>query len=172
MTAPNLRRWKTVFSAFLIGLLLWLGLHGMSGAIAQNAPITPDYQILKGLALYQNGNFVAAAQQLKQAANQAHQDKSPILEALALNYLTLAYQELGQDEAAQIVLNRGLTLVFPNAQASKRSVSQLLNTQGSLQFSQGKATAALESWQKAEKVYRQLNDLAGTAGSLDRKSVV
>jgi CHAT domain-containing protein len=167
MTPTNVRRRKTVFSGFLIGLLLWIGLHGMSGAIAQNAPLVADPQIQEGLLLYQNGNFAAAAQQWKQAANQSQQNQSPIQEALALNYLTLAYQELGQDEAAQTALNRGLTLVMPKAQASKNTVlARLLNTQGSLQLSQGKAAAALESWQKAEKVYRQLNDLAGTAGSL------
>ncbi len=167
MTPQRLRRSKTAFSAFLIGLLLWIGLHGMGRAIAQNSPLTADPQIQEGLALYQNGNFAAAAQQWKQAANQSQQNQSPIQEALALNYLTLAYQALGQDEAAQTALNRGLTLVMPNAQASQNTVlARLLNTQGSLQLSQGKATAALESWHKAEKVYRQLNDLAGTAGSL------
>ena len=146
---------------------MWIGLHGMNRAIAQNAPLTADPQIQEGLALYQNGNFAAAAQQWKQAANQSQQNRSPIQEALALNYLTLAYQELGQNEAAQTALNRGLTLVMPDSQASKNTVlARLLNTQGSLQLLQGKATAALESWQKAEKVYRQLNDLAGTAGTL------
>jgi CHAT domain-containing protein len=173
MTPQRLRRSKTAFSLFLIGLLLWIGLHGMGRAIAahqesaQNTPLTANSQIQEGLSLYQNGNFAAAAQQWKQAANQSQQNQSPIQEALALNYLTLAYQALGQDEAAQTALNRGLTLVMPNAQASKSVVlARLLNTQGSLQLSQGKATAALKSWQKAEKVYRQLNDLAGTAGSL------
>ncbi len=165
MTPQRLRRWKTALSAFLIGLLLWIGLHNMGRVNAQTAPTNP--QIQEGLSLYQNGNFAAAAQQWKQAANQSQQNKSPIQEALALNYLTLAYQELGQDEAAQTALSRGLTLVMPNAQASKNTVlARLLNTQGSFQLSQGKATAALESWQNAEKVYRQLNDLAGTAGSL------
>jgi CHAT domain-containing protein/predicted negative regulator of RcsB-dependent stress response len=165
MTPQRLRRWKTALSAFLIGLLLWIGVHSISRVNAQSTPTNP--QIQEGLLLYQNGNFAAAAQQWKQAANQSQQNKLPIQEALALNYLTLAYQELGQNEAAQTALNRGLTLVTPDSQASKNTVlARLLNTQGSLQLSQGKATAALESWQKAEKVYRQLNDLAGTAGSL------
>ncbi len=162
MTPHRSRQWKIAFSAFLIGLLLWIDWHETGRVTAQTNP-----QIQEGLSLYQNGNFAAAAQQWKQAAKQSQQNKSPIQEALALNYLTLAYQELGQDEAAQTALNRGLTLVTPDSQAHKNTVlARLLNTQGSLQLSQGKATAALESWQKAEKVYRQLNDLAGTAGSL------
>jgi CHAT domain-containing protein/predicted negative regulator of RcsB-dependent stress response len=174
----NLRRSHTFLTSFLVGLLLWLGLHG-TGAIAVHQasaknlpPITDtpftDTPIQQGLSLYQNGNFTAAAHQWKQAANLAQQQQSPLDEALALNYLTLAYQELGQYDTAQTTLNRGLKLVTDGNQASQTTLAfaRLLNTQGSLHLSQGKADAALTSWQKSATVYRHLDDRIGETGSL------
>ncbi|WP_404783850.1 CHAT domain-containing protein [Altericista sp. CCNU0014] len=159
------RRWRAGAIAFWIGLLLWMGLHG-AGAIAQNAPAMVDPQIQQGLSLYQSGNFDAAARAWAQAAQQARQERSPIAEALALNYLALAYQELGQTDTAQASLDRGLKLVASSAGDSRAALARLLNTQGSLQLARGKPEAALASWQSAAKAYRQLDDRAGEAGSL------
>jgi CHAT domain-containing protein len=166
MKHHNLRRSQTLLIGFLIGLLLWMGLNGAE-AIAKNTPLLSDTPIQQGLLLYQNGNFTAAAQQWEQAANLAQQKQSPLDEALALNYLTLAYQELGQYDAAQTSLTRGLILVKAGDQTSQATVlARLLNTQGSLHLSQGKADAALESWQKSAAAYRKLDDRIGETGSL------
>jgi CHAT domain-containing protein len=166
MKHSHLRRSQTLLSSFLIGLLLWIGLNG-SGAIAKNTPLALDTQLQQGLSLYQNGSFSAAAEQWEQAVHLAQQKQSPLDEALALNYLTLAYQELGQYDAAQKSLTRGLKLVTFGDRASQTTLlARLLNTQGSLHLSQGKADAALESWQNATILYRQLKDRVGEAGSL------
>ncbi len=160
-----------------MGLLLWMGLHG-AGAIAQLRPqslppefakhalATADPQIQQGLLLYKNGDFSAAAQQLAQAAQIAQQQQLPTDEALALNYLALAYQALGQTDTAQTSLSQGLKRVASDPQGSRAVFARLLNTQGSLQLAQGKPEAALESWQNATKTYRQLEDRTGEAGSL------
>jgi CHAT domain-containing protein len=162
----NFRRSHTLLTRFLIGLLLCLGLHG-TGAIAKTTPVVSSTQLQQGLSHYQNGNFMAATQQWEEAVNLAQKNQSPIDEALALNYLTLAYQELGQYDTAQARLERGLTLVQNGNQGSQATVlARLLNTQGSLRLSQGKADKALESWQKSAASYRQFNDRVGETGSL------
>lgn len=165
MKPKGLRQWCIGISSFLVGLLLWIGLHGI-GAIALEPPLVNTPQIQQGLSLYNRGHFTAAAQQWEQAVTLAQQNQSPLEEALALNYLTLAYQELGQYEAAQTSLTRGLKLITSNALANRAILARLLNTQGSLQLSQGKAEAALASWQKAANLYRQQADRVGEAGSL------
>jgi CHAT domain-containing protein len=171
------RRWRIGVSGVLVGLLLWMGLHS-AGAIAQLRPQSPspesvkpalataDPQIQQGLLLYKNGDFSAAAQQLAQAAQLAHQNQLPTDQALALNYLALTYQALGQTDTAQTSLSQGLKLVASDSQGSRAVFARLLNTQGSLQLAQGKPEAALESWQNAAKTYRQLKDRTGEAGSL------
>jgi CHAT domain-containing protein len=162
----GLRRSHTLLTRFLIGLLLCLGLHG-TGAIAKTTPVVSSTQLQQGLSHYQNGNFTAAAQQWEEAVNLAQKNQSSLDEALALNYLTLAYQELGQYDTAQARLDRGLTLVQNGDQASQATVlARLLNTQGSLRLSQGKADKALESWQKSAAFYRQFKDRVGETGSL------
>jgi CHAT domain-containing protein len=166
MKLHGFRRSQTLLSSFFIGLILWMGLSS-TGAIAKNTPLIADAQLQQGLLLYQDGDFTAAAQQWKQAVNLAQQKQSPLDEALALNYLTLAYQELGQYDAAQASLTRGLNRVTLGEQASQTTVlARLLNTQGSLHLSQGKADSALKSWQNASKLYRQLKDPVGETGSL------
>lgn len=166
MKHHHFRRSQTLLSSFLVGLLLWIGLSG-TGAIAKNTPLAPNTQLQQGLSLYQNGNFTAAARQWEQAVNLAQQTQSPLDEALALNYLTLAYQELGQYDAAQTSLTRGLKLITVGDRASQTILmARLLNTQGSLQLSQGNADAALQSWQNASTIYRQLKDPVGETGSL------
>jgi CHAT domain-containing protein/lipopolysaccharide biosynthesis regulator YciM len=157
--------------SFLIGLLLWIGLHG-TGAIAKTTPLVSSIgsntQFQQGLSHYQNGNFTAAAEEWEEAVNLAQTRQSPLDEALALNYLTLAYQELGQYDTAQARLDRGLNLIKGADQANQAAVllARLLNTQGSLRLSQGKADQALESWQKSAAFYRQFEDRVGETGSL------
>jgi CHAT domain-containing protein/predicted negative regulator of RcsB-dependent stress response len=171
------RRWRIGVSGVLVGLLLWMGLHSAGAiahlrpqslpqVIAKNASTTADPQLQQGLSLYKNGNFSAAVQQFTQVVQLAQHNQRPAEQALALNYLALVYQALGQNEAAQTSLNQGLKLVASETQGDRAVVARLLNTQGSLQLAQGKPDAALESWQNATKTYRQLKDRTGEAGSL------
>ncbi|WP_052049855.1 CHAT domain-containing protein [Leptolyngbya sp. KIOST-1] len=84
----------------------------------------------------------------------------PLNQALALSYLTLAYQQLSQWDAADRAITRSLNLLAtaPDS-AQKLAVSaQVHNTLGGLQFARGQTQAALETWQTAAKLYRQTGD--------------
>ncbi|MDF5718356.1 MAG: CHAT domain-containing protein, partial [Rhizonema sp. NSF051] len=49
---------------------------------------------------------------------------------------------------------------------AKHVLALVLNTQGNLQLAQGQAENALQSWQKAAKMYAEIGDTAGSTGSL------
>jgi CHAT domain-containing protein len=122
----------------------------------------------QGLALYEKGNFAAAAQQWTEALQAFQQTNRWRDAALAHNYLALAYQQLGQYTSAQASLTQGLQLLSSKSsdQSTEAILARLLNTQGSLDLTQGKPAVALENWQKAAQVYHTLGDRGGEVGSL------
>lgn len=121
----------------------------------------------KGLISYQKEQYSLASQSFHQAdaAFQATGDK--LNQALALNYLSLTYQHLGQLADAQKATNQSLQLL-QNKTDSKYYLSihaQAFNTQGQLQLAKGETEKALISWQKATVIYSNIGDEAGKIGS-------
>lgn len=144
------------------------GLGGMT--IAQKAELTTntDQLLQQGKLFYQSGQFSLAAQSLKQAA-QVYQSQGDVLnQVLALNYLSLTEQKLGNLQQANDNMKNSLSLIGGlklNSDDAKRIFALTLNTQGNLQLTQGEAEQAMESWRIAAKTYAEVDDEAGRIGS-------
>jgi len=126
----------------------------------------PDIQLQNGQRLYQQGQYSEAANVWQEAASEFKSQGDILNQGLVLSYLALAEQQLGQFPAAEARMNQALALItnqiLPQAQFI---LAQILNNQGQLQFNQAKLETALETWQKAEKLYRELGDSTGEIGT-------
>jgi CHAT domain-containing protein/tetratricopeptide (TPR) repeat protein len=117
----------------------------------------------RGKQLYDAGRYAEAVAVWQQAADGA-------VFQLAQNstFLARAYQALGDLDNAQAAIDRSLNLLQNESQLDKAGLivlGQTFSTQGSLYLATGNATAALESWQQAEKTYARAQDQSGELGS-------
>ena len=117
--------------------------------------------VQQGRELYQNEQFAQAVVVWKQAYTQQSDRAS---QAMVLNNLSLAYQQLGQWENATKTITSSLNLLqtSPNPQV----FAQALSTQGSLQLALGQSQQALNTWQKATDAYTKARDNVGATRSL------
>ncbi len=87
------------------------------------------------------------------------QDAKPPQQAWLYSCLSLTYQQLGRwAEAAGAIAQAQSRLA---AHPAPEIQARVLNAQGRLQWSQGKAEAALRTWQAAEASYQQAGDGQG-----------
>ncbi len=120
----------------------------------------------QGRTLYRVGRFEEAIIVWQQAAQHYRNLGDRLNQALSLSYLSLAYQELNQWESAQQSIEQSLSLLrATNPPADAILWAQALNTQASLQLQMGKAEAALETWEQADKFYQAAGDTMGSLGS-------
>jgi CHAT domain-containing protein len=115
------------------------------------------------------GHFEQAAVVWQQAVEFYQQQGDGFHQAIALTYLSLAQQQLGQWPEAEAAIARSLTLLTPensNTVERLQLLSQALNTRGRLELMVGKPEVALTTWQQATDLYRQLGDEDGVTGSL------
>jgi len=160
--------------SFKLGLCLLLGLiltgapalgrsiYLLGGAektpLAIAATPSPNALIDRGRQAYAAQRFHEAVTAWEAAVTE-FVDR-PLQQALALSYLTAAYQQLSQWGDADRAITQSLDLLstIPDS-AQKLAVSaQIHNTLGSLQFAQGQTQAALETWQTAADRYAQMDD--------------
>ncbi|MBR8839910.1 MAG: CHAT domain-containing protein [Stigonema ocellatum SAG 48.90 = DSM 106950] len=122
----------------------------------------------QGLKSYQKEQFSIAVQVLEQAAIALKMQGDVLNQALALNYVALADQQLGQLPQASKAIADSLVLLPQNGINSQEYLSvraQGLNIQGQIQLAQGQSEKALISWEEATKLYRKNGDNAGEIGS-------
>lgn len=120
----------------------------------------------QGRQLYRSGRIAEAIQVWQTAANTYRRSRDRFNEALSLSYLSLAQQELSQWEDATRSIDQSLALLKSAKPAAEAILwAQALNTQASLLLHTGKAEAALDSWQQAQKYYEQAGDQAGSWGA-------
>jgi CHAT domain-containing protein len=120
---------------------------------------------LQGRNHYRLGQFSAAISAWQQLAHFAESQGDVLNQAVILNHLSLAYQQLGEWSQAQAATHRSLALLADQPDA-QRQLAQTLNTQGSLQLAQAEPTAALATWKRAAQIYAKADDVAGQIGSL------
>ncbi|WP_169222521.1 CHAT domain-containing protein [Brasilonema sp. UFV-L1] len=121
----------------------------------------------QGLQLYQAEKFADAVKVFTQASQGFQAVEDGLNQALALSYLSLTHQQLGELANAEKAIDNSLALLH-NKKGSKEYLSiraQALNTKGKLQLAQGQPDQALKSWEEATVVYKQIGDEAGTTGS-------
>ena len=119
----------------------------------------------QGRTLYRSGRLEAAVSLWRTAVQEYQHQGDRLNQALGLSYLSLAYQELNQWEAAQQSIEQSLSLLQKAPSADAILWAQALNTQASLQLHVGKAEAALATWQQAQRYYDQAGDTIGSLGS-------
>ncbi len=127
------------------------------------------FQLQQGLKLYQAEQFPEAVKVLQQAANAFQTQHDGLSQALALNYLSLAEQQLGQWSGATKAIRDSLTLLQRGSNRSNSKhlsvLAQAFNTQGQLQLALGQSEQALTSWDRATTTYTKIGDATGIIGS-------
>ena len=128
-----------------------------------------------GRAYYKASQFKDALGAWQTAAEGFQQQGDRLYESLALSYVSLAYQYLGQWEEAEHAIVQSLIQLdgiegvdsdhFTDEQMLVIS-GQVLNTQGSLQFAQGILESALDTWQQSASFYQQAGESRRYVGSL------
>ncbi|WP_374703954.1 CHAT domain-containing protein [Nostoc sp. CENA543] len=152
--------WLLVLSTILICVLVTPAFAN----IPQKTIINQDSQsnIIESQHLYESGRFAEAVQILQQAVKVYEQQGDILKQAVALSNLSLAYQQLGNWEQAQLAINKSLNLQKNNSQ-NLAVFAQTLDIQGRLHLLTGKSELALTTWQKTADIYTQLGDKNGIA---------
>jgi len=176
LASRGFNRYRRLIGVFLLTILLVTA--GFSRfdrfsappAIAQVQPIaqTPEQRLEQGRNLYESGQFSQAVTLWSQAARDYQRLGQVFNQALTLNYLSSAYQELGEWSAAETAINTSMTLLQSQEKLEQRGLAifaQTLNNQGSLQLAQGQTEAALATWIDAETAYQQAGNKMGQLGS-------
>ena len=150
-----------------LGVLTLLLVTTVIPAIAVERPATANKTatrlLIKGKVAYESGKFLKAEEYWQSAEHKFESQGDRPHQALSLNYLSLANQELGKWQEADRYIDASLKLL--ESSSNPEVLAQALNTQGSLQLSQGQDEAALASWSSAEKIYREADDRLGIMGS-------
>lgn len=165
------------FFLVLLGIILSLSIHVLPVCIASanaNLVQSPVQKLMEqGKSLYQAGQFADAASNLKQVARAYELQGDLINQALALNYISLTKQKLGDWNGANEAVTSSLNILKKlnlNSHDSKHVLALTFNTQGSLLLALGQPEKAIESWQQAVNLYNKLNDDTGRIGSLINKA--
>ncbi|MDY6938418.1 MAG: CHAT domain-containing protein [Cyanobacteriota bacterium] len=135
---------------------------------SQTSQATSGESLLEqGRTLYQGGQYAEAAR-VWQQATEVFAD-NPLERALALNYLSLAYQQMGAWEEAKGAIETSLSLLesTPNSEAATYGsiFAIALNTDGHWQLARGEGEKALERWQQAAIAYSEAGDELGAMGA-------
>jgi CHAT domain-containing protein len=142
-----------------------IAINNSSIIVEQAMSNNPTALLVEGKKYYEQGQFSRAVSAWQQASQNYQQQGDTLNQALIFNYLSLAYQSLGQWQEAQNAINRTLELLQSISDTNSLKVkAKAYNTQGSLQLALGQTQSALESWQTAENLYTQLGDETGIIG--------
>ncbi|MDJ0733311.1 MAG: CHAT domain-containing protein [Nostocaceae cyanobacterium] len=120
--------------------------------------------LAEGKNLFQSGRFAEAAKFWEQASWEFKKQGDVINQAWSLNYLSLAYQNLGEWRKAEDAITTSLNLL-QQKKGNAASLAVAFNTQGGLKLAMGQAEAALKAWENAEKAYSAAKDEEGKIGS-------
>ena len=135
--------------------------------ISEMGKVAATVEVQRGKELYQTGRFLEAATVWQQAAATFAVRDDKLNQALVLSYLASSFEQIGQWPQANAAIADSLNLLnsAPRTSHSATIEGQTLNTQGHLQFAQGRESEALATWQRAEVAYRRAGDAVGIAGS-------
>jgi CHAT domain-containing protein len=117
----------------------------------------------QGKVLYDGGKFNEAIKVLQQAVDNYRSQGDKLRQAVGLSNIALAYQKLGLWQEADKTVRESLQLL-EGLKLNLVVLAQILDIQGSIQLELGQAQEALTTWQRAETIYKQVNDQSGVVG--------
>ncbi|MFB2834760.1 CHAT domain-containing protein [Floridanema evergladense] len=132
------------------------------------SPVTNPQQLLEqGKEFLQGGQFLQAVDFWQKAVSAFRVSGNKQGEALALSYLSFAYQQLGKWQEAESAIASSLSLIrnLPTSKNSQLILAQALNNQGHLQLALGKLEQAIKTWEQTTAIYSQIGDTEGAIGS-------
>ncbi|MBD2212563.1 CHAT domain-containing protein [Nostoc linckia FACHB-104] len=138
------------------------------GNITTNSVLNPNFLLEQGRIQFAGGRFTEAAKLWEAASVAFAEQGDTINQAWSLSYLSLALQNLGDWQKAEVSITNSLNLLQrlnSKNQDNAAIWAVAFNTLGNLQLAKGQGEAALQAWQDAEKNYAQAGDDAGKLGS-------
>jgi CHAT domain-containing protein len=126
--------------------------------------VEPSDLVEQGKRYYQAGQFDQAASVWQEAAETYAAEGFILKQAQALNYLALAYKELGNTESAQSAIAQSLNQLQSKQDTDNNTrllLAQALNTKGTIHLLQGQSQTALDTWKKSASIYKQADDQTG-----------
>ncbi|MGA7937774.1 MAG: CHAT domain-containing protein [Kovacikia sp.] len=144
-------------------------LAGRSPAQVEPQPASSQGRQLlqQGILLYETERFSEAVGVWQRAFLALQGEADRLGQALALNNLSLAYQQLGQWLQAKDAIAQGLAILKEQELSARPQpylviLAKALNTQGTVLWSQGQTERALKTWQQAAQRYQESGDRHGT----------
>lgn len=158
MKLPKLR-------TFILSIFLFF----LSLQIALSFPVESLQLIEQGKKLYEAEQFQEAAKTWQEVANDFATQGDSLNQAMALSNLSLSEQKLGKWSEAQKNLIKSLKILekLQETPEQQQILASTLDIQGQLQLSIGQPTAALETWQQAADVTREI----GTRNSITKNQI-
>ena len=136
----------------------------LTKTLLQSQDLKPSNLLQEGKEYYQSRQFSAAIKAWEDALK-IYSDRGDNLHQIqVLNYLSLAYQELGEWQSAKTAIATSLDRIPDSRGADVTALllqAQALNIQGKLLFSQGQTEKALQIWQHATSTYERAGDETG-----------
>ena len=167
-------RKRTLFLFRVQSFLKYGLLAGLSLAIALSIVFIPvrttatENLLQQGQSFYARARYSEAVEVLQQAVAVFEKSEDRLGMAIALSNLSLAYQQLGQWQLAEQAISASLDLLpttSPVETESAQILAQILSIRGRLQHELAQHQAALNTWQQATAIYRQLEDETGVIRS-------
>ncbi|AFY37803.1 TPR repeat-containing protein [[Leptolyngbya] sp. PCC 7376] len=119
----------------------------------------------QGQQYYANGQISQSITAWQSALEVAEAQSSNTARIQTLNFLTSAYIDAGDLDAATTSNTESVTLIEsiqPQTVQTQSLFAQALNSRGMLDLLSGNAEQALITWQQARAIYQQNNDVTGT----------
>ncbi len=113
--------------------------------------------------LYEQGQYSRAISVLEETINNYASTGDVIGEVNAYRNLALVYQKLGEWERAKSSIEQSLDLIktIEESQITKTLKAPILDVYGQIQLASGQSQQALETWEKAGKIYQEIGDRKG-----------
>ncbi|MBD2460007.1 CHAT domain-containing protein [Oscillatoria sp. FACHB-1407] len=123
---------------------------------------SPDGVIAQGRALYEAGQYAAAAEVLEQGIENYRSQGDGLREAVVLSNLSLVYQQLGRWDEAETAIATSLERLQATNPPNRTAIeAQILDVQGRLQLAQGQAETALATWERVEDLHDRADNQLG-----------
>jgi CHAT domain-containing protein/tetratricopeptide (TPR) repeat protein len=141
---------KRLILLFLLSILIAFAHPAFS-----NTTTPAETQVQQARSDFAQGRYTEAAHGFERSALGFERDRLPLRQAISLSNLSLAQQKLGNWTQARRSIETSLALLnsLPNSSDRSAAFASALSIQGHLQFGQGQAQAAVETWEQAIALY-------------------